>query len=70
MVWRTLDKSWHDISVEYCDVCGNLLIGKYWEFLDQRGEPIRACREDDEQLYGRLLVYRARAREQALAAGR
>lgn len=65
MAWRALDKSWHDTSVEYCDVCGNLLIGRYWEFLDENERPVRACREDDERLYARLRVYRARAEAQA-----
>lgn len=58
MSWIELRKPWHDTSVDYCDVCGNLLIHKYWEF-NTEGEVMRACREDDEQLWGRLETARA-----------
>lgn len=50
MAWRELEKAWHDTSVDYCDVCGNLLIGRYWEFEGEGGRPVRACCEDDEEL--------------------
>jgi hypothetical protein len=54
MVWRELGKTWHDTTVDYCDVCGNLLIRRYWEFAGADGSTVRACREDDERLYHRL----------------
>jgi hypothetical protein len=54
MAWRELGKTWHDTTVDYCDVCGNLLIRRFWEFTGVDGSPIRACREDDERLYHRL----------------
>jgi len=58
MSWQALRKPWSDTSVDYCDVCGNLLIHSYWEFLaDER--VMRACREDDEQLWYRLEAFRA-----------
>lgn len=58
MSWIELRKPWHDTSVDYCDVCGNLLIHKYWEF-NTGGEIMRACRKDDEQLWARLETVRA-----------
>lgn len=58
MSWVELRKPWHDTSVDYCDVCGNLLIHEYWEF-NAGGEIMRACREDDEQLWARLETFRA-----------
>ncbi len=59
MAWRSLDKTWHDTTVDYCDVCGNLLINRYWSFDDPDGHPVRACREDDERLLHKLRRFRA-----------
>ena len=59
MPWQELGKPWHDTTVEYCDVCGNLLIHKYWEFADADGSPLRACCEDDQRLHGLLVRHRA-----------
>lgn len=58
MGWRELEKPWHDTTVDYCDVCGNLLIRAYWEFRGADGKLLRACREDDEQLLARLDIAR------------
>ncbi len=58
MTWRALEKSWHDTTVDYCDVCGNLLIGRYWEFRDN-DHVMRGCREDDVDLLQRLQSYRS-----------
>ena len=63
MGWKELQKTWHDTNVEYCDVCGNLLIRRYFEFTGAAGEPLRACREDDEQLYHLLREYAPRIEE-------
>lgn len=63
MTWLILDKTWHDTNVEYCDVCGNLLIERAWVFRGAGGEEIRACREDDERLYATLRTYAARIDE-------
>ena len=52
--WRDLDKTWHDTSVDYCDVCGNLLIRRYFGFTGDDGHLLRACREDDQRLYRKL----------------
>ena len=60
MTWRRLDKTWHDTNVEYCDVCGNLLIQRAWVFQGVDGVAMRACREDDERLYTVLRTYAPR----------
>ena len=59
MAWQPLTKAWHDTGVDYCEVCGSLLVRRYWAFTAD-GRDFRACREDDERLYARL----KRAREQ------
>lgn len=49
MTWQSIDKSWHDTGVDYCDVCGNLLVRRV--FIFSRGSKTwRACREDDTRL--------------------
>ncbi|RCG31825.1 hypothetical protein DQ384_09870 [Sphaerisporangium album] len=58
MSWQDLTKSWQDTSVDYCDVCGNLLIHTYWEFADGDAT-LRACRQEDEALWHRLKGFRA-----------
>ena len=63
MAWIELNKTWHDTNVEYCDVCGNLLIERAWVFTAVDGETLRACREDDERLYGTLRAYGPRIEE-------
>lgn len=57
MSWRDLTKPWHDTTVDYCDVCGNLLIRRYWEFRDG-DRVIRSCRQEDELLWSRLQRFR------------
>ena len=54
MGWQELGKTWHDTNVEYCDVCGNLLIRRAWVFEAADGRTLRACRESDERLHARL----------------
>lgn len=49
MTWVSIDKSWHDTSVDYCDVCGSLLIRRAFEFT-RGSRTLRACREDDVRL--------------------
>ncbi len=75
MGWQDLPKEWHDTTVDYCEVCGNLLIRRYFEFVGGDGRPVRACREDDERIYTKLADFRpamVRAREEAArkASGR
>jgi len=50
MSWVAAEKTWHDTSVDHCEVCGNLLIRRAWEFTDVDGRRIRACRPEDERL--------------------
>ena len=54
MAWQELGKTWHDTNVEYCDVCGNLLIRRAWVFEAADGGTLRTCRESDERLHARL----------------
>ena len=54
MSWEPIEKPWNDISVEYCEVCGNLLINRFWRFTTDSGTELRACSEDCERLYARL----------------
>lgn len=58
MAWLELGKTWHDTNVEYCDVCGNLLIRRAWVFDTPDGRTLRACRESDERLHARLERFR------------
>ncbi|HLI14791.1 MAG TPA: hypothetical protein VKV23_01890 [Acidimicrobiales bacterium] len=58
MPWRELGKSWHDTTVDYCEVCGNLLIRAYFEFRAPDGTTRRACCEDDERLLALLERHR------------
>jgi hypothetical protein len=71
MGWQEMGKTWHDTDVEYCDVCGNLLIRRAWVFQDEAGETRRACREDDARLSATLRAYGARieAAKRAFTAG-
>ena len=62
MAWLELPKTWHDTNVEYCDVCGNLLIRRAWVFESPDGRTLRACRESDERLHARLRGARSRDR--------
>ena len=55
MAWHELNKNWHDTTVDYCDVCGNLLIARYWSFGEpDGGETRRCCDETCERLFYRL----------------
>ncbi len=55
MAWNDLAKLWHDTTVDYCDVCGNLLIARFWGFVSAAtGESKRCCDERCERLYYRL----------------
>ena len=55
MAWHELNKSWHDTTVDYCDVCGNLLIARYWSFIESGGGVTRRCCDETcERLFHRL----------------
>jgi hypothetical protein len=70
MSWVEMPKTWHDTNVDYCDVCGNLLIRRAWEFRGADGALLRACREDDERLYHLLREYAPRIESVRAAQGR
>ncbi len=71
MGWHELRKAWHDTTVDYCDVCGNLLIHRYFEFTGHDGQPLRACREDDQRIHEKLVEFRpAMVRAREAAAGK
>ena len=63
MAWVAVEKTWHDTTVDHCDVCGNLLIRRAWVFRAADGRELRACREDDERLHAVLGRYAARVDE-------
>ena len=69
MAWRELRKEWHDTTVDYCDVCGNLLIRRYFEFTGDDGRPLRACQEDDQRIYRKLAQLRRATSWGARGAG-
>ena len=58
MGWEKLNKTWHDTTVDYCDVCGNLLIVRYWRFTDGQGRDLRTCDPSCERLLARLIKSR------------
>ena len=63
MAWVAMEKAWHDTTVDHCEVCGNLLIRRAWAFTAPDGRTLRACREEDEQLYDLLGRYAPQADE-------
>lgn len=55
MTWHDLKKNWHDTTVDYCDVCGNLLIARYWSFTEPDGDGLRRCCDEScERVFHRL----------------
>ena len=49
MAWIDLKVPWHNTDVNYCDVTGNLVVGKCWEFTDKEtGEVFRVTDESVE----------------------
>ena len=63
MAWIAVEKTWHDTTVDHCDVCGNLLIRRAWAFTTPDGRELRACREDDVRLYHLLARYAPQVEE-------
>jgi hypothetical protein len=59
VAWQKLNKTWQDTTVDYCDVCGNLLIVRYWSFTDEQGREFRSCDPSCERLLARLRRSRA-----------
>ena len=50
MAWIERDTDWNDLSVEYCDVTGQLLPRRYWSF-EVEGREIRTVDPRYERLY-------------------
>jgi hypothetical protein len=63
MGWVAIEKTWHDTTVDHCDVCGNLLIRRTWAFTAPDGRELRACRPEDERLYDQLARYAGQVEE-------
>ena len=60
MVWVDLIVPWHNTEVNYCDVTGNLIVGKYWEFTDKNdGGVYKVTDPSIEELYYKLKKFRA-----------
>jgi hypothetical protein len=50
MPWIERDVDWNDLSVEYCDVTGQLLPKRYWSF-EVDGQEVRTVDPRYERLY-------------------
>lgn len=58
MAWVERDVSWHDLTVEYCEVTGQLLPKRYWSF-EVDGRVLRAAHPAYERLYLDYVLPRA-----------
>jgi hypothetical protein len=54
MTWVERDEPWHRTEVAYCEVTGQLLPRRYWEF-EADGRVLRARDPHCEELYRRYL---------------
>lgn len=54
MSWVSRGESWHHTEVAYCEVTGQLLPPRYWEFEDD-GRNLRARDPHCEELYWRFV---------------
>ena len=50
MTWVVRDLPWHRTDVAYCEVTGQLLPARYWQF-EADGQQIRARDQRCEELY-------------------
>ena len=57
MSWVVRDLPWHRTEVAYCEVNGQLLPARYWQF-EADGRLIRARDPHCEELYRRYLAGR------------
>jgi hypothetical protein len=53
VTWVERDVPWNELTVEYCDVTGQMLPRRYWSF-EVDGREIRAADPRYEALYARL----------------
>lgn len=50
MPWVDREFDWHDLSVDYCEVTGQLLPRRYWSF-EVDGREVRCAHPRYEKLY-------------------
>jgi len=61
MVWVDLIVPWHNTAVSYCEVTGNLIVGKYWEFTDKNTKEVyKVTDQSIEDLHYKLKKFRAK----------
>ena len=57
MAWIEREVSWHDLSVDYCEVTGQLLPKRYWSF-EVDGRTLKAADPRYEDLYRTYVLRR------------
>ena len=62
MAWVERREPWYRVEVEYCEVTGQLLPRRYWEFEDD-GRLIKARDPHCEELYRSYVVPRREERQ-------
>ena len=67
MAWVERDEAWHRIDVAYCEVTGQLLPRRYWEF-EHEGRTVRARDPHCEELYHWYVLPRAAGAHQSPTA--
>jgi hypothetical protein len=61
MPWVEREEQWHRVDVAYCEVTGQLLPKRYWEF-EHEGRTVRARSPHCEALYLEYVLPRDAAR--------
>jgi len=56
VTWVVRDLPWHRTDVAYCEVTGQLLPARYWQFEADDGRVIRARDPHCERLFRRYLA--------------
>jgi hypothetical protein len=64
MTWVSREEPWHRTDVAYCEVTGQLLPRRHWQF-EVDGRVMRARDPHCEELYRRYLAPRKRPSVQA-----
>jgi hypothetical protein len=65
MPWVERDVAWQDLSVEYCEVTGQLLPKRYWSF-EVDGREVKAAQPRYERLYREYVLPRQPDRTEEL----
>jgi hypothetical protein len=60
MAWVERSEAWYRVDVAYCDVTGQLLPRRYWEF-EHEGRTLRARDPHCEELYRSYVLPRRAA---------